>query len=365
MLTSRQSYNDAHADYPASETTDGVHIKRCWGLRFGRAGLIGRALDYLSFYASVFWVLLRVSRSGDIVVTTTDPPLLGVIMAPAIGLRGARQVNWLHDLFPEIATRSGVCLFAGAVGKKIRAIRDHNCRRAVANVVLGERMRDYLIDRGVASSKLHVIPNWGPQGLESIARENDTFRHAWGLGNKFVIGYAGNLGRVHEFETLLGAAQVLAQHNRFIFLIVGAGIHLESLRARVAALRLSNVVFQPYQPREYLAASLCTAHLHLVSLKPEFEALVVPSKTYGIAAAGRPALFIGDANGEVACLLKKHGFGYDVRIGDAPGLAQLIQRIADNQNLYTKLCANAALAHHNHFSPSMALSAWACLLKAL
>lgn len=365
MLTSRQNYGDAHADYPASGTIDGVNIHRCWSSRFGRAGLVGRALDYLSFYAAVFWALLRKAQPNDIVVAATDPPLLGVAMAPAVWLRRAHLVNWLHDLFPEIAIQSGMRLLGGVLGKFLQALRDRNCRRANANVVLGERMRDYLIDRGVAGEKLHVIPNWAPQGLESVAGEDDTFRAAWGLSNKFIIGYAGNLGRVHEFDTLLGAALNLSQQNRFVFLVVGAGMHLEPMRARVAELGLTNVVFQPYQPREHLGASLATAHLHLVSLKPEFEALVVPSKIYGIAAIGRPALFIGDAHGEVAGLLAKHGFGYDVRIGDSSSLVELIQGIADDQELYAKLCANAARAHGDNFSPRIALSRWSRLLQTL
>ncbi|MFX6876802.1 hypothetical protein ABTH39_19765, partial [Acinetobacter baumannii] len=73
--------------------------------------------------------------------------------------------------------------------------------------------------------------------------------------------------------------------------------------------------FQSYQPRELLADSLAAADVHLISLLPALEGLIVPSKLYGILAAGRPTIFIGDTEGEVAKVLREHDCGVTVGIG--------------------------------------------------
>ena len=113
VITGRQLIDDARARLPARECIDGIDVHRVWSSRFGRTKLIGRAVDYLSFYASAGWRLARLTRRGDVVVAKTDPPLISVIAALVAKWRHAHLVNWLHDLFPEIAERLGIGLVRG------------------------------------------------------------------------------------------------------------------------------------------------------------------------------------------------------------------------------------------------------------
>ena len=103
MVGSNQRYDDASARLPATDRWRGVDIARVATTRFGRGSLAGRAIDYLSFCLGLPFVLWKVLRRGDVLVAKTDPPMLGVFAAPFTRLRGARTVNWLQDLFPEIA----------------------------------------------------------------------------------------------------------------------------------------------------------------------------------------------------------------------------------------------------------------------
>ncbi|HKT72273.1 MAG TPA: glycosyltransferase, partial [Steroidobacteraceae bacterium] len=132
------------------------------------------------------------------------------------------------------------------------------------------------------------------------------------------------------FSTLLGAAHVLRGDKRVAFLITGDGAKLESLRQRVTEARLDSFCFQPYQPPQLLADSLAAADVHLISLLPALEGLIVPSKLYGILAAGRPVVFIGDLDGEVARVLRNHACGVSVGIGDSEGLAAELTAMADS-----------------------------------
>ena len=108
VVTSRQRYDDPGARLPPREILDGVVVDRIPTTRFGRTSLFGRAIDYLTFYLSAAWTLLRVIREGDVVVAKTDPPLLSILTTPIVRLRRAIAVNWLQDLFPEVATGVGL-----------------------------------------------------------------------------------------------------------------------------------------------------------------------------------------------------------------------------------------------------------------
>lgn len=363
VVTSRQRYDDPAAKLAGRQDVEGVEIHRCWGTAFGRGRLLGRAIDYLCFYIGAFAGVLRWAQRGGIVVVTTDPPLNGVVMAPAIRLRGARQVNWLHDIFPETAAKMGVTGTRGLSGSLLRHLRDRNCREAAMNVVIGEGMQRLLVAHGVPGEKLAVIPNWAPHGVSPCPAERNPLRREWQLNGKFVVGYAGNLGRVHEFDTLIAAAQQLGEDESIIFLIIGGGAKLAEVKSRVIHAGLGNVLFRAHLPREQLSEGLSAADLHIVTLRPEFESLVVPSKIYGIAAVGRPAVFIGDIVGEAARVLANHGFGYAVEIGDTASLVAAIRRLAADTVAYAAASRHAVQAYHAHFAAPVAFDRWERVLR--
>jgi colanic acid biosynthesis glycosyl transferase WcaI len=103
VVTSTQIYDDAKAALPVSEIINGVHVHRVPSTGFGRNKLIGRSIDYVSFYRSMWRCLVALARPGDIIVAKTDPPLTSVVAMAAARRNGARLVNWLQDIYPEAA----------------------------------------------------------------------------------------------------------------------------------------------------------------------------------------------------------------------------------------------------------------------
>src|SRR5207344_282420 len=99
------------------ELVHGVSVDRVRTTAFGRAGLVGRALDYLTFYVAAFFRLLHLARRGDVIVAKTDPPLVSIPAGWVARIRGARLVNWLQDIFPEVAAKLSVPLAGGVVGR--------------------------------------------------------------------------------------------------------------------------------------------------------------------------------------------------------------------------------------------------------
>lgn len=356
VIASRQRYDDPAAALASTETVRGVHVHRVRTSRFGRGNLLGRVLDYASFYLSASLKLASLAARGDIVIAKTDPPLISVPAMLVARLRGARLVNWLQDLFPEVAERAGMRL--GGIAGLARAARNLSLRRPAANVVLGERMRNE-VEAVPGSGPVRVVHNWadGTQ-IAPMAAHSSPLRESWGLKDKFVVAYSGNMGRAHEFATLLGAAQMLRDHARIAFLFVGGGHHRQTLEDDFSARNLSNVAFHPYQPQDKLGASLGAGDVHLITLVPAMEGVIVPSKVYGILAAGRPSLNVGDPRGEVAAILASAKAGFTVPPGDSALLAQRILELSTSPALCAELGANARAAFDERYSERIAFERW-------
>jgi glycosyltransferase involved in cell wall biosynthesis len=359
VITSAQRLEDPSARLPARERNRGLCVHRVWTTRFGRSGLAGRALDYLTFHLSAGLRLAQILRPGDTVVAATDPPLLGVSVGWVARLRRARLVNWLHDVFPEAAEAIGVKAARGRLGTFIRRLRDTSMRRAACNVTLGDVMAGRVQERGVAAEKIRVIHNWSDgNAIRPLAHQDNALRRTLGLDDRVVVSYSGNLGRAHDLSSLADAARGLSDLERLRFLIIGGGAGLEPLRNAAAAQHLENMQFAPYQPRERLRESLAVGDIHLIALRPSLEGLIVPSKLYGVLAAGRASVFLGDPDGEVARVLARAACGITVAPGDASALSDALRRLYDDEELRRRMGRNARAVFEQRFDQHQAMQAW-------
>lgn len=366
VVCSRQLYNQARATLAPLEAIHGVIVHRVWTTRFGRDRLTGRALDYITFYLSSAWILLKILNRGDTVVAKTDPPLISIVATAAAKAKGARLMNWLQDIFPEVASRLGSNPLPKGIDGLVRKLRDWTLHAADMNIVLGERMREFVERQGIPAAKICVVENWadGDARIPSAAGESE-LRARFGLTEKFVVAYSGNLGRAHEFQTLLDAAALLSTDDDITFLMIGGGVGMFALKEAVKRRGLSNFIFLPYQPRASLSDSMATADVHWVSLLPALEGLIVPSKLYGILAAGRPVIFIGDQDGEVARLIGPARAGYVVAVGDARELERRIAELKFDGACRESMGENGYRLYRDNFTPQRALARWCDILGPL
>jgi glycosyltransferase involved in cell wall biosynthesis len=222
VVASRQRFDDPLARLASWETVEGVEVYRVRTSRFRRHFLPGRAVDYLTFYLSASFRLWRLALRGDVVVAKTDPPLVSVVTGWVCRLRGAELANWLQDLFPEVAVELGIRGLDGWPGRFLRRLRNASLKRACVNVVPGERMAGRLLDEGVAEDRIRVIHNWADgEAIRPVPATENPLRVEWGLSERFVFGYSGNLGRAHEFENMLGAIRRLRAREDIVFLFIG------------------------------------------------------------------------------------------------------------------------------------------------
>ncbi|MBI3878478.1 MAG: glycosyltransferase family 4 protein, partial [Verrucomicrobia bacterium] len=269
------------------ETRDGVRFEWVGGLPFTRASHARRALSYLSLYPALLGRLWRVPRHGTVVMLT-DPPLqfvLGLLVRP---FKRCRLVHWAQDVYPEVAEELGVIRQGGVLAGLLRGVANFALRRFDRVIAVGACMKQRLVARGLAAEKITVIPNWAdPREVRPVARGANAFLQEQGMTERFVVMYSGNFGLAHQFEPILDAAELLAAGApRVAFLLVGDGPRAAWIQGEVARRNLENVRVLPPTPRARLAESLGAADVHLVSMRAELCGLVVPSKVYGVLAAG-------------------------------------------------------------------------------
>lgn len=315
------------AGVPAAELRDGVSIRRIRTTRCGPRRALGRLLDLATFYPGAVWRLWRCTRRGSTIVALTDPPLIGVVAAVVARIRRARLVHWVQDIYPEIA--------ADLTGHRwllaCRPARDLAWRRAAACVLPGDDMAKVARAAGVPAQRLAVAANWAPEGLAPApASAVAALRQEWGLAEHFVIAYSGNLGRVHDLDPVLDLAAELRPDPHFQFLFVGGGAQRRGLQAAARARQLDQVHFHPAQPRADLGRSLGAADLHLVTLRPGAESYVFPSKLYGITAVGRPVLFIGPRDCELARIIRTQGLGATFGRDEIGAMAAWLRQVASD-----------------------------------
>jgi glycosyltransferase involved in cell wall biosynthesis len=276
-------------------------------------------------------------------------------------------VNWLQDLYPEVAVQLGVPLMKGPLGQVLFRLRDVSLRAAAANVVVSQRMAEKVRSRGIASERIHVIHNWcNDEEICPIHSIDNPLRQRWGLEDKFVVGYSGNLGRAHEFDTVLAAAARLANDSRVVFLVIGGGHRFRELARCVKERTLDHLFrFIPYQERALLRYSLAVPDVHWISLKPELEGIVMPSKFYGIVAAGRPVIAITAKDGELAHLVRQHDCGFVIEPGNADALADALMHLSTDTKCLAAMGLRARKMLEAHFARQHAFEQWRGLLATI
>jgi len=363
VVCSRRSYPDPSTVYPARETLEGVSVLRTWTTGFGRVSRLGRMLDYLVFMLGACRSLVLLG-DVDVVVSLTTPPFVSLVGLAAARLRGARAVQWIMDIYPDLAFELGVLRRGSVLGRVLFRLSRFALSHADAVIALGRNMERRL--RAAGAPNLTVVHNWADgEAIRPRREAGARLREEWGWTDRFVLLYSGNLGLAHEFDTLLDAAEMLRTEPRVLFAFVGEGPQRTRLEREVTRRGLSNVELRPHLPRRRLGESLPAGDAHLVTLLDRVAGLVVPSKIYGILAAGRPTVFVGPEASEVDEILREGACGVRVAVGDAEGLARAIRAYATDESRCHADGDRARALFDRRFTREQALAAHSRVLDSL
>jgi putative colanic acid biosynthesis glycosyltransferase WcaI len=321
----------------------GIEILRVRGTRFDKRSFPGRATNYVTYFLSACWAGLRLDRP-DVVVALTDPPIVG-LAAWLSGKRfGAPLVMSYRDLFPEVAALLED-FHSPTINALLQAVNRFLCRRAARVIALGETMKRRLIEnKGAAREKTLIIPDWADTTAITPGSKRNAFAVAHGLSEKFVVMHSGNLGLSQSLDTVIDAAELLRDLTDIQVVFQGEGVKKAGLQERARALGLSNVTFLPFAPKHELGESFAAADIFIVSLQQGLAGYIVPSKLYGILAAGRPYVAAVEPDCEVASLTRTSDCGLLAEPGNARDLADQILQCYRDRALAVRLGANARRA---------------------
>jgi glycosyltransferase involved in cell wall biosynthesis len=305
------------------------------GVRLRRVPrLLGRDIHHLKllrqlWFCAVLLPMLLLRRPPAAFIVQTNPPLAVPLVAAAAWLFRRPFVVIAMDLYPEVIFAHGALRPGTFSARLLGTVFRWAYRRAATVVSLGPTMARRLVEKGVLPDRIVTISNWA-SGADGIVRGSENRLAAeWQLQGCFVLLYSGNLGIAHDVETPVRVVRELhAEMPELRLVFVGKGSRLDEARALARTLGVDDVVqFRPLVPAELLPHSLGLADLALVTLRPGFEGLVVPSKLLGYLARGVPTLYIGPPS-DAQQLIEDAGAGACLPNGEVAALVRLLRDLS-------------------------------------
>jgi glycosyltransferase involved in cell wall biosynthesis len=322
-----------------------VTVIRVGSTDYPRSQMARRVFNYLSYVA--LSVPRALFQPCDVILAMTDPPFEGIVGAFVALLKRKPFVYNIRDMYPDMAL-GGSIVAPGLMARVWEKLHRWALRRAATVIVLGEDMRARIVGKGIDANRVAIVrdgvdiaaqpdtsPEIDPQVISAI-RSN--FR--------FVLLHAGNLGFYGAWETLLAAAREL-ERDGVGLVFVGDGAQRERLQSEAQA--STNVRFLPFFPANKISSVLAAADAHIITIKKGLEGVVVPSKIYGILAAGRPILAVAPMQTDVAALSLRQNFGIATNPDNPAELASAVRALVADPARVAAMAA-AALQAATHYT---------------
>jgi colanic acid biosynthesis glycosyl transferase WcaI len=348
---------------------EGVAIHRICNLNIPALGIGWQSpVNVIRFFWLAGLLTLFWRYRYDVIVTLDLPPGMGLwgTIAQALTLGRTRHVCWLMDMLTESRFELGLWRTNHPLHRLINHLQIWPYRHASQCIVLGDCMKERLVRHHVRPEKIAVIGMWHysseirPVSFGSIGLAN--LHH---LANKFIVMYAGYASNMNPFDTVQSVIWALRDEPNIHFVLVGDSPPLIAVEADAKVHNCQNVTrLDPVEWQE-LSALLGTGHVHLVTLKAQMSGLCVPSKLYGILAAGRPAIFIGSAQSQAAVDLLAADAGFVLSEDQVTNIAQMIQYLQQHPEVCQQLGDNAHKNFLRHYDYSVRCGQWDEVLRRI
>ena len=313
------------------EMVEGIEVLRIRTVTLPRYVPIARGLEYIGIGLSLF---LRAvfSRRPDVALVYSPPIFLGL---SAVGLRKLKKVPFIlnvHDLFPQTAIDLGML-----TNKKLISIfqklEKYLYKSSNWVTTHSEQNKDWVVDHGGDPNRTSPFPIWMDSTKLTPGSRLNKWRSSQGLNDKFVPIFSGTQGFNQDIKVILKAAERLQEYSEIEFVIIGNGAQNSEMIDKTREMKLQNVRWLDWQPREDFKYVMHTADVVLATLKKEVLTPVVPSKIPSAMSAGRPVITTMNLQGDAPELVNTAESGITLEPGDDAALAEAILKMYNNRTL--------------------------------
>ena len=326
----------------------GMRVYHAWMPRKGPRVPM-RLLAWIWFHAVSTLAALVLARRPAVILVPSPPLTVGVSAWLLGRLRSAPFVYNVQEIYPDIAINLGALKNPNAI-QLMYGLERFVYHRARAITVIAPRMRDRLIEKGVAPTKVVVIPNFVDLTDLSPRPKDNPFSRAFGVHDKFVVSYAGNLGPAQGLECFVDVAALLHDQADVRLLLIGDGMLAEPLRARAAAQRLSNLMVIPYQPYSTVPDIYGASDVCVVAQASATGSDAIPSKVYRIMACERPIVAATDRRSDLAQLIREAHAGVVIPSESADALSTAIRDAVSDPERWRRRGASGRAYVAEHYS---------------
>lgn len=317
------------------ENMNGVNVLRIRVPEFRKNFALSRILNISSYFFSAIAATMRVEHQ-DYIFTISQPPVLGGLLG-VIGkrIKKAKLIYNIQDFNPE-QVQAVEFTHNRLVLNTMMMLDKFSCRQANRIIIVGRDMVETLKKRFAVLPDYVHINNWiNEKEIIPLPADNGqvmSFKRKYGLQDKFVIMYSGNIGLYYDLSNILKVIANFRYQKEVVFAFIGEGSVLDTLKDYQEKNHLDNVCFIPYQDKEELVYSLNAGDVHFVVNAKGIKGVSVPSKLYGVMAAGKPVLGILEKDSEARLIVEESDCGMSVDPGDYEAVENLIQSFIDMRN---------------------------------
>jgi glycosyltransferase involved in cell wall biosynthesis len=369
VVTGASMYESRSVSLPQYEVVQGVEVQRCRSTTFDKNWLPGRLINACTRAIAIFFKILWQCHSTDVILVVTNPPLLPLVAWLLKGLKGCEFVLLVHDVYPEALSVSRLICPASRFYRVVEAINIMIYRQACRIITLGRDMQELISQKLPQSSakKVVCIPHWAElEIIYPLKKDDNPLRQRLNLVDKFVVLYAGNMGRTHDLQILLAAAEVLVVKQPHIhFLLIGVGVRQLEIEAMLQHQPLHNVTLMAYLPHDEKNRVLNCCDVGVISFLPGMAGVSVPSRMYNQMAAGKPLIAIADHESELAKVICEENIGWLITPGDCDQLVNVLIQAAAKPEICAEMGQRASATVQQKYTLNHALASYRVLFEEL
>lgn len=332
------------------ETHEGINIQRVKYLKLKRSNIVGRLVNFFSFFSAMACKLPKI-RKYKVVIVYSNPPILPLLAVWAKRLFKVKIVFVSFDVYPEIAIKTN-SLREGSLIDKIMNYINKKLFKSVDKVVaLSSDMKGFLLkNRQISADKINVIPNWyDGKNLGNVHHKVSQISDFISEGD-LVVSYFGNMGICQDMSTLMSAIIKLKDYPNIKFLMAGHGVKQDSIRQEINNNELNNIIMFDFLQGDDYKYALSSSDCFVVSLEHGVEGLAVPSKTYSYMMAGKTLISIMSDETDIAKEVLEKKLGIHVSNANSDELVERLILLSKDRDFVNQSGINARKLFLNRYT---------------